>query len=56
MKMETSQASWATLGDARLPVHEAEELTAGMGRALIRLGGETWVLRITRAGKLILTK
>lgn len=39
-----------------LPVHEAEALTAGTGRALIRLGGETWVLRITRAGKLILTK
>ncbi len=39
-----------------LPVHEATDLTGTDGRALIVLGTQTYVLRITRAGKLILTK
>ena len=39
-----------------LPVYDAEALTRGEGRALIVLKGQTYVLRITRQGKLILTK
>lgn len=54
MKPDTPREG--TMIETGLPVWEAEQLTAGTGRALIRLNGETWVLRITRAGKLILTK
>lgn len=39
-----------------LPVHRAEELTHEGGQALITLGNQVYKLRITRAGKLILTK
>lgn len=39
-----------------LPVHRAEELTEGGVQARILLRDQTYVLRITRAGKLILTK
>lgn len=39
-----------------LPVHHAEDLTGPTGQAHICLGGQTYTLRITRAGKLILTK
>ncbi|PZO63229.1 MAG: hemin uptake protein HemP [Paracoccus denitrificans] len=39
-----------------LPVHDATELTAGGNQALIALGDQVYNLRITRAGKLILTK
>lgn len=39
-----------------LPVHEAEQLTAGGSVAQIVLHGQVYSLRITRAGKLILTK
>lgn len=38
------------------PSHHAEELTAGGTRAWILFRGQTYVLRITRSGKLILTK
>jgi hemin uptake protein HemP len=38
------------------PVHDALRLTAGGATALIRLHDQTWTLRITRQGKLILTK
>lgn len=38
------------------PVHDARVLTAGTGQAEIRLDGISYVLRITRQGKLILTK
>lgn len=38
------------------PVHRAEDLTAGGNLASIVLGGQVYTLRITRAGKLILTK
>jgi hemin uptake protein HemP len=40
----------------RLPEHDAEMLTAGGNQALIVLGDQVYNLRITRAGKLILTK
>lgn len=39
-----------------LPVHAAEALTAGGNLAHIVLDGQTYTLRITRQGKLILTK
>ena len=39
-----------------LPVHDAIDLTQGGGLAHIQLGDQLYTLRITRAGKLILTK
>ncbi|MBF9031575.1 hemin uptake protein HemP [Rhodobacterales bacterium HKCCE3408] len=39
-----------------LPVHDARALTGAEGTALILLDGKAYTLRITRAGKLILTK
>jgi hemin uptake protein HemP len=41
---------------APIPVHRAEDLTGGGCLANIDLGGQVYALRITRAGKLILTK
>lgn len=38
------------------PVHDAVDLTGGGSLALIRLNGQDYTLRITRSGKLILTK
>lgn len=38
------------------PTHDARGLTAGGPTARIELDGQVYVLRITRAGKLILTK
>lgn len=40
----------------RLPVHDAEHLTKGGTTAQIVLQDQTYLLRITRSGKLILTK
>ena len=39
-----------------LPVHNARQLTGATGQAQIVLDGQIYALRITRAGKLILTK
>jgi hemin uptake protein HemP len=39
-----------------LPVYDARRLTDGAGTALLVLDDKTYTLRITRAGKLILTK
>ncbi|MCR9150701.1 MAG: hemin uptake protein HemP [Rhodobacteraceae bacterium] len=39
-----------------VPVHDASRLTAGGNQARIVLAGQVYTLRITRAGKLILTK
>lgn len=39
-----------------VPSHDAEVLTGGGPLAHIRLGEQVYTLRITRAGKLILTK
>ena len=39
-----------------LPLHDALDLTQGGDLALIRLGDQHYTLRVTRAGKLILTK
>ena len=38
------------------PVHDARALTGGGDLARIVLDGQVYTLRITRAGKLILTK
>lgn len=38
------------------PVHDARDLTGPAGLATILLDGQAYTLRITRAGKLILTK
>lgn len=39
-----------------LPAYTATDLTQGRDQAHIILGDQTYTLRITRAGKLILTK
>ncbi len=39
-----------------VPVHDARHLTGPAGLAQIVLDGQVYALRITRAGKLILTK
>lgn len=39
-----------------LPVYEATDLTKGGDLARIKLADQLYTLRITRAGKLILTK
>nr|WP_237763513.1 hemin uptake protein HemP [Falsirhodobacter sp. alg1] len=39
-----------------MPVHDANHLTDGGNQARIVLNGQIYSLRITRAGKLILTK
>jgi hemin uptake protein HemP len=39
-----------------LPIHDATVLTRGGNQAHIVLNGQVYSLRITRAGKLILTK
>lgn len=39
-----------------LPVYDATDLTKGGGLARIKLEDQLYTLRITRAGKLILTK
>ena len=43
-------------GVPALPVHDARTLTGGGVLARIDLDGQQYTLRITRAGKLILTK
>lgn len=41
---------------APMPLHDARVLTASGQQARILLDGQVYLLRITRAGKLILTK
>ena len=48
-------AAKPTLTD-KTPVHDARALTEGNDQARIVLDGQVYTLRITRAGKLILTK
>ncbi|MGC9368039.1 MAG: hemin uptake protein HemP [Paracoccaceae bacterium] len=46
-----------TAGDGeQFPHYDAKDLTRGQGQARIVLDDKTYTLRITRAGKLILTK
>ena len=42
--------------DSTVPLYDALDLTQGDGLAQIRLNDQLYTLRITRAGKLILTK
>lgn len=42
--------------DETLPIYDATDLTKGGGLAKIKLDDQLYTLRITRAGKLILTK
>lgn len=51
-----TSAAMGAPGSDLAPVHDAVALTAGGRRARIRLDDKEYVLRITRAGKLILTK
>jgi hemin uptake protein HemP len=46
---------WMMIHD-ETPCHDATKLTAGGQLARIMLNGQVYSLRITRAGKLILTK
>lgn len=55
MTLQTSQNSPVSAVPV-LPAHRAEDLTAGGNLAHIELGDQVYTLRITRAGKLILTK
>ena len=43
-------------GETDRPTHDARELTDGGTQAWIRLDDKLYALKITRAGKLILTK
>lgn len=54
--MDRSDAPSAAPAPDSAPTHEATVLTAGGAVAHIHLNGQTYALRITRQGKLILTK
>jgi hemin uptake protein HemP len=54
--MNMAAPSGAMLPQTSVPVHDAEALTQGGNQARIVLNGQVYCLRITRAGKLILTK
>jgi len=53
---DAERTKMLNLAQSQLPVHTAETLTKGGNQALIDLNGQIYTLRITRAGKLILTK
>ncbi|WP_126978312.1 hemin uptake protein HemP [Frigidibacter oleivorans] len=53
--MNATLSTTFSLQDA-VPVHDATRLTEGGVQARIVLNGQIYTLRITRAGKLILTK
>jgi hypothetical protein len=55
-KFREPPAEPAQPGDDLPPRHDARRLTEGGKAAEIALDGKTYTLRITRAGKLILTK
>ncbi|QIZ82654.1 hemin uptake protein HemP [Thalassovita gelatinovora] len=54
--MRLSKDGAAQVAIKALPTHSAEDLTQGGNQALIVLQDQVYSLRITRAGKLILTK
>ena len=53
--MNVSVTTRLTIAES-IPVHDAHILTAGGVQARIVLDGQVYSLRITKAGKLILTK
>jgi hemin uptake protein HemP len=54
--MRAAPAAPAVSREPERPCHDARLLTGGGNEAEIRLDGVRYVLRITRQGKLILTK
>ena len=52
----TLHAPRASFAEDSYPAHDAVALTRGGSCAHIRLGDQVYTLRITRQGKLILTK
>lgn len=55
-QFDNPQATLRAMPGMGLPLHQATALTEGGQQALIALGDQVYHLRITRAGKLILTK
>ena len=55
MKLSVARETAHTAGDAT-PIYDAQDLTKGGDLARIKLEDQLYTLRITRAGKLILTK
>lgn len=55
-QMIRAQTGPDTMLPAEAACHDARHLTGGGNIAYILLDGQTYTLRITRAGKLILTK
>lgn len=53
---ETPVAAKRTAVNGEPRSHRAEDLLGGASTAWICLGAQTYILRLTRAGKLILTK
>lgn len=53
---QMTEAPQAVQRSQPLPSHDARNLTMGGMQAQIDLDGQIYTLRITRAGKLILTK
>ena len=56
MTRPSQMESTSPVRPADLPVYDAEELTQNGSLAHIALNGQLYTLRITRQGKLILTK
>lgn len=56
MTIHTVPSTRALPQECMAPVYDANTLTKGGQQAMITLNGQTYTLRITRAGKLILTK
>ena len=54
MNAQAQTIPMATLD--QVPLHDAQTLTRGGNCAMIRLGDQLYTLRITKMGKLILTK
>lgn len=54
--MQMNQTGATSIELPTLPTHRAEDLTQNGNQALIVLNDQVYSLRITRAGKLILTK
>nr|WP_040104166.1 hemin uptake protein HemP [Phaeobacter gallaeciensis] len=55
-QMTFDHATTTTAATEVFPTYHAEELARGGNQARILLNGQIYSLRITRAGKLILTK
>jgi hemin uptake protein HemP len=53
---DTADSSRTAMPPSGLPVYDARRLVDGQDAAMIILDDKTYQLRITRAGKLILTK